>query len=178
MPEYGTSSACRRKKFILLKGGEMQGTIRVLSLPLDCKEGVSMEVERVDAPLCHGMVTLFVVLDKQPRGDALTKFEDIFAFKEGSYRGDATLSNASLDRYSLVLKKRNVFQSKDSAMMISFRAPYVLKERVWVRFHDYDDGTRGGNFKNIAANALLYYVVYEGHGTCVWSPNVTSCISF
>lgn len=186
MPEFGTSFSSRKKKYILFKGVEMQGSFRIMNLPVelapDSKEGISMEIERTAAlgvtPGLQGMVTLFVVLDKRPRGESLSKFEDIFEFKEGGYRADALMRNAALERYSLIIKKRNVFQSSETSRIIPFRATYVPKERVWVRFHDYEDAARGGNFKNIAANGLLYYVVYESHAHSICWANVNSCVSY
>lgn len=71
MPGFGTASDCRKTKFILLKGVEIQGTFRIMTLPVDSMEGVSMGIERPAAPGVQGMATFFVVLDKRPRGGAI-----------------------------------------------------------------------------------------------------------
>lgn len=187
LPPLGKSHGCRKKKFMLLKGVEVQGTFRIMSLAVESKPGVSMEIERPPAllaaaaspgPGVNGMVTFFVVLDKRPRGDALANFDEIFEFKKAGYRGDAVLKNFALDRFALLIKKRNVFQSQESTRIIPFRCSYVPKERLWVEFHDYDVARCGGNFKNIAANGLLYYVVYESHGNSVCWPSANSCITY
>lgn len=34
----------------VLKGVEVQGTFRIMSLPVESKEGISMEIERPPAP--------------------------------------------------------------------------------------------------------------------------------
>lgn len=186
MAEIGTSFSSRKKKYMLLKSVEMQGSFRIMNLhvevPVDSKEGISMEIERMTAsgvtPGVNAMCTIFVVLDKRPRGESLSKFEDIFEYKDRGYRGDALMRNAAMERYSLLIKKRNVFQSKESSIIISFRTKYIPKEKIWVKFHDYEDAARGGNFKNIAANGLLYFVVYESHVQCVCLPNVNSSITY
>ena len=182
MPSFGTGYLERKSKFVLLKGIRLYGTYRVINSGGAVKDeaGVSMTdvgVERSEYDL-HGVVTLFLVLDKKPRGETIPEFGDVFDSARGSSCVDGCPRNDKADRFELLIRRKVCLHGTGVMKLSSVECYCRPFRKIWVQFHDYGDGTRGGNYRNLASNALLYYVCFDSTipGCCL--PTINSCITF
>ncbi|KAK1368593.1 hypothetical protein POM88_034685 [Heracleum sosnowskyi] len=186
MPTFGPGLLDRRGKWALVKGLRLSGTYRTVIAPPNSRvpgpndpnaSMVDVTSESANYDL-HGVVSIFVVLDKTPHGNEIPLFADVFDRSHEISVVDVLLRNDKSSRFELLCRRKTTIQGSSTMRFASFDFSVPIKRHLWVEFHDYDEDQRRGNYLNISKNVILFYIAYDSSPTSYCLPTISSTLLF
>lgn len=131
LPSFGIKKDQRDKSVIMLKSIYITSSVKVLKLP----EHNMMFVDQKPTYILQGVVGVFLVKDRRPRGTTLPTFDDIFDVND-NYKADALLKSSLRSRYSILRKKKVIVNEPGTTYIEDLRL-YIkmpLRYPVWSMF--------------------------------------------
>ena len=184
-PGLGHGFGCRTGHCIRVESINLDGTFRVIS---GIGDGVAMQTDVGEpspssggGPRCIiGVVSLFMVLDRQPNPIEKPTFEAVFGSVSGSnaYKADLHVSPSALKRFKVVVREKIVLNEIVPTKIVPFTrfVAFFKNNRLVTSFRD--GVVTNGNYGNVERNGLMLYAVWESHVKSAISFSINSRMSF